>query len=63
MSRMHAPGTEKRSVVIGPRQQWEERLACRDPQVARTFMALHPAHRMEAEAAPRNAKGKSDQSP
>lgn len=52
MNRMHAPGKEKRSVVIVPRQQWDEWLACRDPEVARTFMTLFPAEAMATEAAP-----------
>ncbi|SPR97330.1 SOS response-associated peptidase [Cupriavidus taiwanensis] len=52
MNRMHAPGKEKRSVVIVPRQQWDEWLACRDPEVARTFMTLFPAESMATEPAP-----------
>ncbi|PVY81036.1 putative SOS response-associated peptidase YedK [Cupriavidus alkaliphilus] len=52
MNRMHAPGKEKRSVVIVPRQQWDDWLACRDPEVARTFMNLFPAEAMATEPAP-----------
>lgn len=52
MNRMHAPGKEKRSVVIVPRQQWNDWLACRDPEVARTFMTLLPAEAMATEPAP-----------
>lgn len=52
MNRMHAPGKEKRSVVIVPRAQWEEWLACRDPEAARTFMTLFPPEVMAAEPAP-----------
>lgn len=52
MSRMHAPGKEKRSVVIVPQPQWTEWLACRDPEVARSFMTLYPHDRMGTEPAP-----------
>lgn len=52
MNRMHAPGKERRSVVIVPRAQWEEWLACRDPEVARTFMTLFPPEAIAAEPAP-----------
>ncbi|PZX32076.1 putative SOS response-associated peptidase YedK [Cupriavidus phytorum] len=52
MNRMHAPGKEKRSVVIVPRQQWNDWLACRDPEVARTFMTLFPPEAMATEPAP-----------
>lgn len=52
MNRMHAPGKEKRSVVIVPRQQWNDWLECRDPEVARTFMTLFPAEAMATEPAP-----------
>lgn len=59
MSRMHAPGKEKRSVVIVPRPQWDEWLTCRDPELARSFMTLYPDDRMAAEPAPivRRPKG------
>jgi len=52
MSRMHAPGKEKRSVVIVPRRQWGDWLACREPEVARSFMTLYPDDQMAAEPAP-----------
>lgn len=52
MKRMHVPGNEKRSVVIVPRHQWDEWLACRDAKVARTFMTLFPADAMATEPAP-----------
>jgi putative SOS response-associated peptidase YedK len=52
MSRMHAPGTEKRSVVIVPRDGWDDWLTCRDPETARTFMGLYPAQAMDSEPAP-----------
>jgi putative SOS response-associated peptidase YedK len=52
MGRFHKPGTEKRSVVIVPPTQYEEWLACRDTEQARTFFALPRADEMAAEAAP-----------
>ncbi|MNT28065.1 hypothetical protein D3C72_1637260 [compost metagenome] len=53
MQRFHKPGEEKRSVVIVPREQWDDWLACRDPEVARTFLTLWPADAMRAEPAPK----------
>lgn len=52
MRRMHKPGAEKRSVVFLPPEQWDDWLACRDPELARTFMQLPPADALEAEPAP-----------
>lgn len=52
MKLMHAPGKEKRSVVIIPQPQWGAWLACRDPELARSFMALYPAEKMSAVPAP-----------
>lgn len=52
MKLMHAPGKEKRSVVIIPRPQWAAWLACRDPELARSFMTLYPAEKMIAAPAP-----------
>ncbi|MEM5276812.1 SOS response-associated peptidase family protein [Cupriavidus taiwanensis] len=48
MKLMHAPGKEKRSVVMIPHLQWGAWLACRDPELARSFMALYPAEKMMA---------------
>jgi len=58
MSRMHAPGKEKRSVVILHRDQWDDWLSCRDPEAARTFLNLYPAELMDAEPAPRAPRAK-----
>jgi len=52
MSRMHAPGKEKRSIVIVPKVAWDDWLTCRDPEVARTFLSLPPAAGMRCEPAP-----------
>lgn len=59
MRRMHAPGKEKRSVVIVPRSQWSDWLTCREPEVARSFMSLYPADSMETAPAPKAPTGKS----
>jgi putative SOS response-associated peptidase YedK len=53
MQRFHKPGDEKRSVVIVPRAQWDDWLACRDPEVARSFLRLLPDDAMQAEPAPK----------
>lgn len=53
MRRMHAPGKEKRSIVIVPRDRWDDWLVCRDPEVARTFLSLYPAELMDTAPAPR----------
>ncbi|CAM3435737.1 conserved hypothetical protein, DUF159 [Cupriavidus taiwanensis LMG 19424] len=52
MKLMHTPGKEKRSVVMIPRLQWDAWLACRDPELARSFMTLYPAEKMMATPAP-----------
>lgn len=56
MRRRHAPGKEKRSVVILHRDQWDDWLSCRDPELARSFLNLYPAELMDAEPAPRAAR-------
>ncbi|MGE8453228.1 MAG: hypothetical protein ACN6OP_21970 [Pseudomonadales bacterium] len=38
MNRYHAPGKEKRMVVIVQRSEWDEWLTCRDRERARSFM-------------------------
>ncbi|ALD90318.1 ATP synthase I [Cupriavidus gilardii CR3] len=52
MKRMHAPGKEKRSIVIVPREGWDDWLRCRDTEMARSFLGLYPAERMDTEPAP-----------
>jgi len=52
MGRMHAPGKEKRSIVILAPDQWDDWLICRDPELARSFLTLYPADAMYAEPAP-----------
>ncbi|WP_342051192.1 MULTISPECIES: SOS response-associated peptidase [unclassified Cupriavidus] len=53
LSRFHRPGDEKRGVVIVPRDQWDDWLGCRNPEIARTFLRLYPSEQMAAEPAPK----------
>jgi putative SOS response-associated peptidase YedK len=48
MKRMHKPEDEKRSLVVVPRQDWDDWLNCSDPEYARAFMTLYPADLMKA---------------
>lgn len=59
MRRFHKPGDEKRSLVIVRPEEYDTWLACRDPEVARSFMTLYPAELMTAWPAPRPPKRKS----
>jgi putative SOS response-associated peptidase YedK len=52
MRRFHKPGDEKRSVVIIPAGEYENWLACRSTDEARSFLNLFPADAMRAEADP-----------
>ena len=56
MNRFHAPGKEKRMIVIVPRAEWDDWLTCRDPEVARSFLREFPADQMQAEPAPRSLR-------
>ncbi|GAB7549218.1 hypothetical protein CS8_089200 [Cupriavidus sp. 8B] len=56
MNRFHAPGKEKRMIVIVPRAEW---LTCRDPERARSFMRPYPHELMAAEPAPRAPRAKA----
>lgn len=53
MRRFHKPGDEKRGVVILPREEWDDWLTCRNPELARSFLRLYPSDSMVAEAAPK----------
>ena len=55
MNRMHRPGDEKRSLVILPPEDYDDWLACRDPEAARSFLRLFPAKLMEAKPEPKEA--------
>lgn len=66
MQRMHRPGDEKRSLVIVPPDDYDDWLACRDPEAARSFLRLFPATLMDARpepkaAAPKKASATADQ--
>lgn len=52
MSRMHAPGKEKRSIVVVPRQEWAEWLGSRDVEMARTVLMRRVMTGLVAEADP-----------
>lgn len=52
MRRFHKPGDEKRSLVILPNDQVDAWLACKDPELARSFLTHYPADAMKAWAEP-----------
>ncbi len=58
MKRMHRPDDEKRSLVIVPADDYDDWLACRDPEAARSFLRLFPADLMEARPEPKPAARK-----
>ena len=59
MNRFHAPGKEKRMIVIVPRAEWDDWLTCQDPERARSFMRPYPPELMDAEPAPRAPRAKA----
>lgn len=58
MKHLHRPGTEKRSLVIVPREDYDAWLGCRDPELARTFLRTYPASLMRGEAAAKPVRHK-----
>jgi putative SOS response-associated peptidase YedK len=52
LKRFHRPGDEKRSVVIIRPSAYEDWLACRNTDEARSFLQLYPAEEIHAEAYP-----------
>ncbi|WP_416048294.1 SOS response-associated peptidase [Cupriavidus basilensis] len=52
MRRFHAPGKEKRMIVIVPPTDWDDWLNCRDTELARSFLRPYAADKMAAEPAP-----------
>ncbi|WP_230851041.1 SOS response-associated peptidase family protein, partial [Ralstonia solanacearum] len=54
LKRMHKPTNpdgspkEKRGVVMLTRDKWDDWLACKDPEVARSLLSLYPAELMDA---------------
>lgn len=63
LSQFHRPGDEKRSVVILPREDWDDWLACRDPERARTFLRLLPPDLLTGEPAPLAPRKKTAAAP
>lgn len=53
MRHFHKWDDEKRSLVIVPADSYDDWLRCRDPEMARAFLAPYPAELMAASAAPR----------
>jgi putative SOS response-associated peptidase YedK len=53
MRRFHKPGDEKRALVIVPPSAYDDWLACRDPELARSFLCHYPAEAMTACPAPK----------
>ncbi|HEX7644875.1 MAG TPA: SOS response-associated peptidase family protein [Noviherbaspirillum sp.] len=60
MKHFHKPGDEKRSLVIVPREGYDDWLQCKNPEVARAFMQLYPAELMKSWAAPKPAAPKKE---
>jgi putative SOS response-associated peptidase YedK len=42
MKRFHKPGDEKRSLVVVAREDYDNWLDCRSPEIARTFLQVPP---------------------
>jgi putative SOS response-associated peptidase YedK len=61
MRRFHKPGDEKRALVIVPPDEYDAWLACRDPELARSFLRHFPAAAMAAEEAPREPRAAAPQ--
>lgn len=58
MSRFHKPGDEKRSLVILPRESYDDWLTCRNPEMARSMLTLFPADQMKAWHEPKGSSQK-----
>lgn len=52
MRRFHAPGDEKRSLVVLPEDRWDDWLRCPSEDAARTLLTDLPAAEFRAEADP-----------
>jgi putative SOS response-associated peptidase YedK len=63
MKHMHRVDDEKRSLVIIPAADYDDWLACRDPEAARSFLRLFPAALMEARPEPKEAARKKSGAP
>jgi putative SOS response-associated peptidase YedK len=61
MRRFHKPGDEKRALVIVPQAEWDDWLACTDPEVARSFLRPYPAEQMRAWAFPLSPRARKQE--
>jgi putative SOS response-associated peptidase YedK len=52
MKHFHRPGAEKRSLVIVAPADYDDWLTCKDPERARAYLNLYPAHLMKGEPRP-----------
>lgn len=53
MRRFHRPGDEKRSLVIIPRESFDDWLDCAEQKLAREYFSLLPSEAMDAAPAPK----------
>jgi putative SOS response-associated peptidase YedK len=58
MRRFHKPGDEKRALVVLPHEDLDSWLACKDVELARSFLRHYPAESMKAWAAPAPPRSK-----
>lgn len=56
MNRFHPAGEEKRSLVILHRDDYDDWLSCKNPELARAYLQLFPAEAMVAEPMPLASK-------
>ena len=61
MQRFHKPGAERRSLVIVPRDSYDDWLNCTNPEFARSMLNLYPAELMKAWPAPKGSNKNSGQ--
>lgn len=53
MKHFHKPDDEKRALVIVAQADYDDWLTCKDPERARAYLNLYPAHLMKAAPAPK----------
>jgi putative SOS response-associated peptidase YedK len=58
MKRFHKPGDEKRALVVLPGHELDDWLACKDPEMARSFLRHYPDDLMKAWPAPAPPRSK-----
>ena len=59
LRRFHRPGDEKRSLVIIPRDSFDDWLDCAEAELARAYFALRPSEELHAVPAPKPKVTKS----